>query len=307
MKKQVEWLHYCDDSANKFFGVFNIANLKEIPAWKFMIPYETNYMFDTYQISENIYFSGGGVPAAGSAPEQFFKVLIKLTIKGETESIKNKLADMNVPRAFHTLTALLPNCLYAIGGLNTTGLLNSCEEYQIDKNKWRQVASLNEKKKWVSVCSFAKRYIYAFGGGIDAKKTATNKIESFDTTDASSKQWKLVTLTSGAGLWKNCLFIGAFESPSEGIVLFGGYANDSVVDTCFMFDPIEKALKAAGNIQRKDHFYKSKVASNATQFAIVGSIEGDLHVFDKGKKTWTVNRKTMWNPLFVREFKADTF
>lgn len=310
MKKKEEeprWMHFCDDPKNKYFAVCNVANLKDIPTRKFMVPYETEYLFDTVQVKEYIYFSGGGVPASGSATEQFFKILMKFTIKADMETTINKLVDMNIARANHNMTALTSNALYVVGGTNSTGFLASCEEYLVDKNKWRQIASLTEGKKWVSVCGIGDRYLYAFGGVLNPSEAATDKIECIDTTDVSSKQWKVITLTMGADLWKKNFFVGALQAPAGDIMLFGGIANGVEADTWLSFDPTAKTMKAVGKIQRSDSFYRTKAGSNDNQLVIVGSLDGDLHFYDKTKKNWQLMRKTIWNPLFARPYKADTF
>lgn len=306
MKKNEEWMHYFDDPENKYFVVCNVTNLTEIQTWKLMIPYESNFIFDTVQMKNVIYFTGGGVPPAGSSPAQYFKILYKFTLLPEMKTTTNKLADMNIARANHSMISVTNNSLYVVGGANSEGCISSCEEYLLDKNKWRQIASLNEAKKCVSICKFKSKYLYAFGGLTNDKDASTEKIEMFDTADTTSKLWNIVTLASGAALWKKSVFAGTFElSPNE-ILLFGGLYNGKEVDYCLTFNPEAKSMTSSGKIQRLDTFYKTKYGISGTQMAIVGSHDGDLHIFDKEKKTWVLMRKVIWNPL-TSQIRSDTF
>ena len=306
MKKEEEWLHFCDDAKSKFFAICNIENTKEIITRKFLVPYETIYFFDTVQIGNTIYFTGGGLPSTDYSPEQYFQTMIKFTIKPEMDTVVTKLTNMCVARANHAMVALTPNTLYVVGGTNISGNLHSCEQFTIDKNKWRVVASLNENKKWISLCTFAKRYLYAFGGVLNEKDNVSDKIECFDTADHTKGTWKIIDIVTGKPLWKKQFFSGSLELNSNSIIIFGGIVKNEEVSDCLVFDPNTRAISLGPKMLAPDAFYRTKHSTNGHFILIVGGRNGDLHTFNKDAKTWEVTAKIIWNPDYGFVVKADT-
>ena len=232
---------------------------------------------------------------------------MKFLVKPEMDTTVTKLANMNHPRANHSMAMISPNNLYVVGGTNLSGNIKSCEEFSLDMNKWKIIASLNETKKWVSVCTFAEKYLYAFGGVIGAEAKASDKIECLDKKETGKKSWKLVELTSGKGVWGNRFFSGCIEINSNEIMIFGGIADGKEVDECLLLDPTTKAMKLGPKLAGPDAFYRAKHGTIAYMVVIVGSREGDLHIFDKKVGAWQCMLKNIWNPTHGFAVKADTF
>ena len=107
-------LHFCNDPKNKDFEVCSIERPKDAIPRKFTVPYETVYFFDTTQVKNSIYFSGGGLPLTESSTEQFFQIAMRYTIKPDMDTSTTKLANMKVARANHTMVTLTPNLLYVV-------------------------------------------------------------------------------------------------------------------------------------------------------------------------------------------------
>ncbi len=299
-------MHFCNDPKSKFFSVCDITNLKDIATRRYQVPYETLYFFDTAQVHNVIYFSGGGLPLTDTSSEQYFQIFMRFTIEHNMETSVLKLSGMGVPRANHTMFALTDSLLYVVGGTNLSGNLSSCEEYSAEKNKWRPVAELNETKKWVSVCGFAGRYLYAFGGVLDVKDTISDKIECLDTAETGRKTWKIVELAVGKSLWKRRFFSGTFELAGTGVMIFGGIADQEESGECLVLDPTTRALVAQEKMAIPDEFYRTKPGVSGCNLAMVGSHGGDLHVFDMAKKLWLRVEKNIWNPD-APKYKSDTF
>ena len=304
MEAEDEWMHYCEEPRSKLFVLCNIKELKEVQTRKYHIPYDSLYLFDTVQLKNVIYFSGGGAPASESSTEQFYQIMMKVTIKPSMEPVADKLANMNTARANHAMVAVSPKLLYVVGGTNSTGNIASCEEYNIATNKWKEIAPLNEKKKWVSLSPYKGRYLYAFGGSI-AETKATDAVEFLDTTNP--KHWENIKIVSGKELWRSTFFVGAVPVSETCILLFGGIIKDAEKDECMAFNPIKKTMEKRPNLLRADAFYRTKYGMKAEKFAIIGSHDGDLHIFEKTKGKWDFMLKKIWNPAFGLDLKADTF
>lgn len=304
MEAGEEYSHFCDDQQNKCFVVYN---LKDRQTRKYEVPYETVYLFDSVQVKNDIYFTGGGLPPAGGKPEQFFHNAVKVSILPDMDTTSDKLNSMKVSRANHTIVALTPNLLYVVGGCNSKAEIPSCEEYNVAKKTWREIAYLNEKKMWVSVCGVDGKYLYAFGGSSNLKPKESEMIEYLDSQDAAAKFWTKVTITAGKESWRRSFFIGCLQTSSDEILLFGGLVNQTEVDETSIFNFKKCAMTKGEKLARPDAFYRTKPGRMGNDITIVGSCEGDLHTYNIADKKWGLVKKETWNPEVGFTIKADTF
>eukprot|EP00826_Nyctotherus_ovalis_P034185 TRINITY_DN2808_c0_g2_i7.p1 TRINITY_DN2808_c0_g2~~TRINITY_DN2808_c0_g2_i7.p1 ORF type:complete len:306 (+),score=89.09 TRINITY_DN2808_c0_g2_i7:167-1084(+) len=305
MIKPSNLTHFCNDHDNKYFAVFNVGDKI---AKNFEVPYETTYLFDSVQINDQIIFTGGGMSATKTKREQFFTTAIKVVIEMEEGDFKpTKLAEMNVPRANHTLAALNHELLYVVGGWNSDGEIAACEEYVISKNQWTVCASLNEAKMWTTVCPVNGRYLYAFGGSAKLKPKELGTIECLDTNDKTAKKWTKIVLSAGADIWPCCFFMGGIQIEENSVILFGGLQNESKLDSSFYFNPGMKTITKGPSLMKKDAFYRSKPGINGNEVVIVGSTEGDLHIYDIVNKSWNLMLKATWNSDQSAILKSETY
>ena len=67
--------------------------------------------------------------------------------------------------------------------------LNSCEAYNISKEKWKSVKSMNKAKAWLSATVVDNQFIYTFGGhyGHDA-------LDSIEKYDIAKDIWELLEI-----------------------------------------------------------------------------------------------------------------
>ena len=72
-------------------------------------------------------------------------------------------ATLNQSRYTHALT-YQGNYVYAIGGRSFNGVLDSCERYSINMNRWEKIASLNQERCTSPAIVFEDSFIYVFGG-----------------------------------------------------------------------------------------------------------------------------------------------
>jgi len=76
------------------------------------------------------------------------------------------LAPMIYPRAGHGLV-YTPNGIIAVGGITKNqNITETCEIYNIDENKWYQIASLNEPTMNSTLCLFNNMYVIKISGKI---------------------------------------------------------------------------------------------------------------------------------------------
>lgn len=304
--EEITWMHYCEDPRTKRFVLCNIKNLKEVGTWRYNVPYESLYCFNTAQVDNLIFFTGGGNPSSETSAEQFFQLTMRVTIMPSMEIIVDKMANMISQRANHGMESIGKKYLYALGGTNSSGYLDSCEEYNIETDSWRAIANLNEKKKWISVCALNNKYLYSFGGSISDNIEVSKTIECLDVTDSSAKTWSVIKIASGEELLKASFFIGVMNISDSCILLFGGHIKTEE-DTCVAFDPYKKTIEKQKGLLKRDSFYRTKYGVNGKDYAIVGCHDGDLHIYNEDAKKWSLMVKKIWNPKYEIAIKADTF
>lgn len=88
-----------------------------------------------------------------------------------------KLQGMLEPRTDFHLSSINDDSLIAVAGRNQSGPLSSCEQYNIEKDKWEQISSLN-----ISVCAHSgatlEGTLYIAGGfASDGFQTGCYKLE----------------------------------------------------------------------------------------------------------------------------------
>lgn len=301
----ISWMHYCEDPRSRRYVLCDISDLKEVSTWRYNAPYESLYCFNTVQLANLIYFTGGGAPASEASQELFYQITMQVAIMPSMETVADRLANMKIARANHGMEGI-GNSLYVLGGSNSSGYLDLCEEYDIANNSWRNIARLGERKKWISTCVFNSRYLYCFGGCINDKGEPSKLIECLDITNLLAESWESIELTAGKELIKGSFFIGAMNISDSYILLFGGIlkAED---DLCVAFDPVKRTFERQKGILKRDSFYRTRYGASGKNYVIVGCRDGDLHIYDKETRKWSLMVKKIWNPKYEIAIKADTF
>lgn len=81
------------------------------------------------------------------------------------------------------------NFVYAIGGWSINGVLDSCEWYSLNLNKWEKIASLNQWRCTTPAIVYEGTYIYCFGGYEGA-----GRIDSIEQYDIANDIWNMMKI-----------------------------------------------------------------------------------------------------------------
>ena len=194
-------------------------------------------------------------------------------------------------RKNHVLTSYKTKLIYAVGGCNRHGTLSSCEIYNIPKNKWSILSSLNFPRAQASLC-YITNFLYCFGGW---NNKLVYKIERYNVLLES--QWEVCNVKSVKGLSLNpnkkrirkiCGRVTAGIAPishSE-ILIFGGYSNPSNLKTCYKFDIQTRKIEELSNMIREDCFYQQKSLLIDNKIYAIGFDEVNLHIYDLATQKW---------------------
>jgi len=194
-----------------------------------------------------------------------------------------KKARMKVPRRSHV--GVFCKKPIVCGGENSEGHLNSCEQFDILKNEWIQIPSLNEKKSYSSAVSLNEETVYVFGGYtyIQGIQKMFDTIECLKVEELG--QWEVVKLVKKEG-WGARQDIGAVQIGTNKILIFGGYADTLKKDST-IFDTETKTIEPTASLIEGDRFYqRTGKVINDSVYAMGGNAE-NIWVFDIKTKKWS--------------------
>jgi len=137
-------------------------------------------------------------------------------------------APMLQPRKEHA-TVCLNNEVYAIGGYDgpRNSFLSECEKYDLEKDTWVKVHSMNVARCAFSATSVSNRYIYIFGG-----YDGTQRLGSIEKFNPEINTWVKLDVTLRFPL-SNC---ACFSPEKNKVVILGGGFSSGFSLAVEMFD-----------------------------------------------------------------------
>jgi len=301
IKEEGDFTHFYDDPKNKTLVLYR---MKDKTPRRTEVPYPTEFPYAVAQFKNDLYFTGGG-RSTETNDELFLKTAVKVKVNPkDMDAIPENLIEMTIARTKHSMIVVNGAFIYVVGGLNSNGIIASCEEYQIDKSTWKKSASLNEQRMRISLITIEPRYIYAFGGEVDKKPNGSKTIEYLDTSDKEAKLWTKVTLTSGASDWPEIRLPGTFQISTNDIMIFGGYVGKTEISTTFIFNIPSKTMKKNGDLAQKDVFLMTRPVVDGNDLTVLGKNDG--HRYNLLDKKWSLLRKETLTPIAGFFVKADT-
>ena len=89
-------------------------------------------------------------------------------------------------RNAHAIT-ICKGQVFVLGGFSGKQRLCSMERYNLREDKWAQVAPMKDKRHYLSACSLADEYIYAFGGFFGSTEQEIN--DTIEMYEVEKNQW----------------------------------------------------------------------------------------------------------------------
>mmetsp|Transcript_39122 Transcript_39122/g.37456 ORF Transcript_39122/g.37456 Transcript_39122/m.37456 type:complete len:97 (+) Transcript_39122:293-583(+) len=90
------------------------------------------------------------------------------------------MAPMLIPKINIPITLIKNKYVYLCGGFCKL-MMNDCEIYSIDEDKWYRGPTLNFPRANASACNFDDRFIYIITGKVDTEPMHSVSIEKLDT------------------------------------------------------------------------------------------------------------------------------
>lgn len=143
----------------------------------------------------------------------------------ESENCTEK-ASLNQNRYTHSL-AHQGNFVYAIGGRSINGVLESCERYSINMNRWERIANLNQKRCTSPAIVFEDSYIFVFGG-----YEGSGRIDSIEQYDVTNDQWSVLPIKFPLSVEAET----ATLISSNEVIILGGHDNSAGTKDAMMLN-----------------------------------------------------------------------
>jgi len=91
---------------------------------------------------------------------------------------------MNKTHADHSICCV-DGFIYVVGTFVNNVVYGHCEQYDTQKDQWKEIDSMRVPRTGVSLCIFKNNYIFAFGGRIDQKQI----VDTIECYDISRNVW----------------------------------------------------------------------------------------------------------------------
>ena len=163
---------------------------------------------------------------------------------------------------------------------------NTCERYDVYKNKWMPIASLNVGRAGVGLCSVDNAYLYAFGGR-NEQRVILPVIEVYSI---AKDTWVEVDYAEKSP-WIPCYMSLAHQISSNKILVFGGKSAKTqlVSKESYIFD-IESGEFEDGPALRNPSSFMNAIISWKDHLYVFGN-DVYIHRFSLIDQSWSIKDK----------------
>lgn len=191
------------------------------------------------KVDNRIYIAGGEVKQMDFYLRNFSVVTVSRDLNTKIHVLQNMIFEIN----YTTLVPLRKKYIYSIGGGFERFSIAMCERYDIDKNWWKLIHSLNEPKSFVCAFTQEDRYIYSIGGW---NSEFHRLIEKYDVLCDSP--WEIINVKDDSLLAVTCFDYKILFKKSENEIIVhdkgkscsynillnkGSVRNFNRIDTCY--------------------------------------------------------------------------
>jgi N-acetylneuraminic acid mutarotase len=190
------------------------------------------------------------------------------------------LANMPTARSLLATVTGPDGRIYAIGGEDASGRLNTVEVYDPSTDKWSTVASMPTARNHLAATMGPNNLIYAIGG-----VGGGNNVEAYNS---KTNKWTTVAPmpTARHGL-------AAVTGPDGRIYAIGGSGPSGVVNTVEAYDTKSNTWATVATMPTARTYLAAATGPDGRIYAIGGFVEKDskrlntVEAYDTKKKTWT--------------------
>ena len=82
--------------------------------------------------------------------------------------------------------------MFVLGGFSGKQRLSSVEKYIVKEDKWQQMATMKDKRHYLSACTINDEFIYAFGGFFGSTEQEIN--DTIEVYEVDKNIWSVLTV-----------------------------------------------------------------------------------------------------------------
>jgi len=176
------------------------------------------------------------------------------------------------------------NSIIIVGGYNNSGLISTCEKFDLLKRKSVELPQLPENKSNCSLCILDEKFLYCIGGY--STEVESTSIDLLDLSNPESK-WKNI-INSEIGDWHGSQNPGVIAISQTQILIFGGKCNGQIVNDSLIFDAHEKLFKKTEEMKDCDTFLGCRPILYKEKVYTFGCHENSLHEFSIKNNSWDI-------------------
>lgn len=241
---------------------------------------------DILQIRNSAYITGGGLSTKSAFPCCFH---INLDNFALTEK-----SNMKFPKYCHCSVSINNKYLYTIGGKTPTKFYKVVEKYNIRKDYWSAVPSLNKEKANISSISVNERFIYSFFGISDTKIYTV--IEKFDVLNEENG-WTILKNANEKHEFPNAICgCSAFQISAHDILIFGGRMITDSKES-YKYDLLKNQMKKETDLLFASSFYTTNYIIREHKYYTADFINHYIYQYNGLTKKWSIhNQQLVKNP-----------
>ena len=206
---------------------------------------------------------------------------------------------MNHPRSGHQLVHLnrkfdfkTKDYIYAIGSKYPDQTSQKCEVYDISKDKWQEIADMNQSRHYHTCTVHDGRFLYVIGGRDSMNETPLDSIERLDGyLDLNKQKWEPVPLVNKDNAWSPRDTLGSFALNDTEIIVFGG--DYGWISDCYCLNTKSNTIARMENcsLKKPEEFFRAQPVKYNEKIFTVGCLDKDVHVFSVKAKRWFLLEK----------------
>ncbi len=234
---------------------------------------------------------GGVIYIVGG--ENDSKATVAIDICNYRREVTRK-AELNVGRYNHAVEAVDERLIYCCGGCAGRDMLNHCEKYSVEKDRWVVIPRLNEAKQNITLCALGCAALFCFGGGLIGHESLFATAERLDLRDEEAG-WQLLNV-SPASHWRPLECVGSVQLNPYEILLFGGWKpNRDESGKCFIYNSVQNEVTMQrAKLLGKTGFYYALRPHNDNKKVYAMDPGFNVNIYDVREKRWDILRKEDW-------------
>lgn len=174
-KTPQKYLHFFEPDS-KFLYLLNIEDVNQNPEFS-RIPLNINFKIPRFH--KSLITPKGNIYLLGGTSVEDNKKIPNIYLYNQKTSDLKTIENMLYPRSSHSV-CYHNNLIYIIGGfINRQEFTNSCEVFDLKRDKSSSIAPLNNPTGVCGVCTFNDRFLFKFGG-LTEGLIINNTVERYD-------------------------------------------------------------------------------------------------------------------------------